>query len=408
MYLTQWFDPEPNIIKGPDFVRSLISAGHHTTVVTGFPNYPTGKIYDGYRVSTLKVDRMDGFDVHRIPLYPSHSHSSIGRAVNYLSFFLSALIYCLIYRKRFDLIYVYHPPITVGLAAAMAKYVTGVPFILEIQDLWPDTVATSGMSGTSRLGSILGRACNLVYRRSAKIIVQSQSMRRLLEERGVPTHKLHTIRNWADKSALVQKGRKSAGSTDGTGRTRIVYAGNLGRAQALETAIDAAGLAQNIDLVLVGDGVDAEALKLRARAQGLTNVFFVPRMPREEVPEYLQEADGLLIHLRKNELFAATIPSKTQYYLALGRPIIAGVDGETANILNESGAAICTPPEDALALASAMQALAASSKEVKAAMACAGRAYYEQNLAFEKGMRATIDVINQVGRCNGFPIRDEK
>lgn len=400
MYLTQWFDPEPNIVKGPDFVKSLIAAGHRTTVVTGFPNYPTGKIYDGYRVSFLKVERMEGFEVHRIPLYPSHSHSSIGRAANFLSFFLSALAYCLIRGRKFDLLYVYHPPITVGLAAAVARYLTGVPFILEIQDLWPDTVTTSGMSGASRLSATLGRVCSFVYRRSSKIIVQSRAMQALLEERGVPAHKLHTIRNWADKSALAPP--KSDSTGDGA-RMRIVYAGNLGRAQALETAIDAAALTPDIDLVLVGDGVDADALKSRALEQGLANVFFVPRMLREDVPDYLQNADGLLIHLRKDELFAATIPSKTQYYLALGKPIIAGVDGETADILKESGAAICAPPEDVAALAKAMQTLVMSSAEERVAMGRAGRAYYERHLAFERGMQATIEVIGQVDRNRGLP-----
>ncbi|MFA6123924.1 glycosyltransferase family 4 protein [Sphingomonas sp.] len=187
-YLTQWFDPEPGVIKGPRFVRALEAAGHDVTVVTGFPNYPSGRLYPGYRIRLIGRETIDGVAVVRLPLYPSHDGSSLRRALNFLSFFFSVLAYCLLRRTRFDMAYVYHPPITVGLAAALAGLVRHLPFMLDIQDLWPDTVAVAGMRGGRVIARLLDPICRFVYWRASAIVVQSAGMRRALIARGVPPH----------------------------------------------------------------------------------------------------------------------------------------------------------------------------------------------------------------------------
>jgi len=147
LYLTQWFEPESHVIKGLKFARALQAAGHEVTVVTGFPNYPTGRLYPGYRLKPIQREWIEGVEVVRLPLYPSHDASAFRRSLNYLSFFLSVLTYLLVRRDRFDLAYVYHPPITVGLAAALSGLVRRLPFVLDIQDLWPDSLAATGMTG---------------------------------------------------------------------------------------------------------------------------------------------------------------------------------------------------------------------------------------------------------------------
>ena len=172
VYLTQWFEPEPNIIKGVAFVRELQAAGHEVTVVTGLPNYPTGRIYPGYRLRAIQHEHVEGVRIVRLPLYPSHDTSTLRRSLNFLSFFLAALIYCLWRARRYDLAYVYHPPITVGLAAALAGLVRRLPFVLDVQDLWPDTVSTTGFSGARTLAKPIGFVCRFVYRRSNAIIAQ--------------------------------------------------------------------------------------------------------------------------------------------------------------------------------------------------------------------------------------------
>jgi colanic acid biosynthesis glycosyl transferase WcaI len=172
-YVTQWFEPEPNIIKGSEFVRALQAAGHEVTVVTGYPNYPYGRIYPGYRLRLISRETVDGVSIVRLPLYPSHDRSALRRSITFLSFCLSAFLYLAWRRSRFDIAYVYHPPITVGLAAALAR----VPFVLDVQDLWPDTVVATKIAGAPKLSGILGACCWFVYGRALAISAQSEGMK---------------------------------------------------------------------------------------------------------------------------------------------------------------------------------------------------------------------------------------
>jgi glycosyltransferase involved in cell wall biosynthesis len=396
MYLTQWFEPEPNIVKGLAFVRALEAAGHQVTVVTGFPNYPTGKLYPGYRLRWIQRETVAGVQVVRLPLYPSHDASAARRALNFLSFFAAALVYGLVRRERYDLAYVYHPPITVGLAAALAGRVRRLPFVLDVQDLWPDTIAATGMVGAGRLVGWLGRLCDHVYRRAAAIVVQSDGMRTALIDRGVPAAKLTMIHNWSDAEFGEAAAFDEAPSDDT--RFTLVYGGNLGRAQALETVVDAAALLQSrrsdIEIVLQGDGVEAVALRERAQRAGVTILRFEPRKPQREIIGVFQRADALLLHLADDPLFSITVPSKTQFYLSLGRPVVAGVAGEAADLLRRSGAAMVAPPGDAQALADAIAAMADTPRDRREAMGRQGLAFYREILSFDQGMARTLRLLD--------------
>jgi glycosyltransferase involved in cell wall biosynthesis len=392
LYLTQWFDPEPNIIKGLAFVRALHAAGHDVTVVTGLPNYPSGRIYPGYRLRLIQHEELEGVRITRLPLYPNHDNSALGRSLNFLSFFVAVLFYCLVRSRRFDVAYVYHPPITVGLAAALSGWLWRLPFILDVQDLWPDTVATTGLKGADRLTPALGWICAFTYRRAALIIAQSQGMRDELAARQVPEAKLRVVRNWAPSENPLPS-IPEAGET--AARFTIVYAGNLGRAQGLETVIEAARILarkrQDIAIRLIGDGVDADAL--RDSALSVPGVTIEERVSQAEIAEIYAAADALLLHLRSEPLFEITIPSKTQAYLASGKPIVAGVAGEAARLLEESEAALVVPPEDADALARAIGQMADVPLPRRASMGDCGRRYYLERLSFERGIRSTIEVL---------------
>lgn len=392
VYLTQWFEPEPNIIKGTPFVRALIAAGHDVTVVTGLPNYPTGRIYPGYRLRLIQHETIDGVRVVRLPLYPSHDPSSLGRSLNFGSFFVSALVYCLFRRERVDLVYAYHPPITVGLAAALAGLVRRAPFVLDIQDLWPDTIAATGMRGAARLTPILARLCAFVYRRAAAIIVQAEGMRDALATRGVPASKLTVIHNWAtiDADAAPASIAHRAPFT-------LVYGGNFGRAQALETVIEAAAILErtrgDIAIELYGNGIESASLKAQATRLDLRSVHFHERVSPQAIAPIYAAADALLMHLADDPLFTITIPSKTQVYLAMGRPIVAGIAGEGAALLRQSGAASVVPPGNPPSLARAIAALAdlpAAEREAKGAR---GRAYYREAFSVEVGIARTLAVL---------------
>lgn len=390
-YLTQWFEPEPNIVKGMAFVAALQAAGHEVTVVTGFPNYPEGRIYPGFRQRPIQRETVDGVRIVRLPLYPSHDRSSLRRSLNYLSFFLSCLAWLLFCRRGFDLAYVYHPPITVGLAAALAGFVRPLPMVLDVQDLWPDTIAATGMRGAGRLVGPLGACCRFVYRHSSAIIAQSHGMKRALVERGVPKGKITVIRNWAD----AEFGDLAAPTSSNETFT-LVYGGNLGRAQQLECVLDAAARLQDradIRIDLFGSGIDEAALRAQAADQRLANVHFRGRVAQAEMIGAFADADALLLHLGDDPLFAITIPSKTQFYLAMGRPIVAAVNGETSELLRESGAAIVVPPGDPDALAAAIRTLADLAPSERARLGANGADYYRQNLSFARASNRTIALL---------------
>jgi len=393
VYLTQWFEPESHVIKGVKFARALQAAGHTVMVVTGFPNYPSGRLYPGYRLKPIQRERIDGVDVVRLPLYPSHDASSFRRSLNYLSFFLSALIYLLVRRERFDLAYVYHPPITVGLAAALAGMVRRLPLVLDVQDLWPDSLAATGMAGGRRVAWWVGRLCALVYWRSNAIVAQSEGIHAALIARGVPSEKLITIRNWADS----EPGQAGPAPALVPQRFVVVYGGNLGLAQGLGTVIEAAVRLRDhrpdVLIRLYGDGVEASALKAQAVALDLRNLEFHPRIGKDEINAVFARADALLVHLADHPLFDITLPSKVQAYLAMGRPIAAGLSGEAARLLVESEAALVAPPGDPARLANAIAALADTPAEDLRRMGLKGQAYYQRNLAFQQAMDRTLRLL---------------
>jgi glycosyltransferase involved in cell wall biosynthesis len=387
-YVTQWFEPEPNIIKGSAFVRALQEAGHEVTVVTGLPNYPYGRIYPGYRLHPIRRENVDGVSIVRLPLYPSHDRSVLRRSITFLSFFLAAFVYLSFRRSKFDLAYVYHPPITVGLAAALAR----IPFVLDVQDLWPDTVVATNIGGASKLAGLLGACCHFVYAKALAISTQSDGMKRALVERGVATEKITVIRNWADaefQEIPVARDRRR--------RFTLVYGGNLGRAQQLSNLVDAAAIVQrerpDIRIEMFGSGVEELELQEKARGHSLANLDFQGRVPVPEMVREFADADALLLHLGDDALFDITIPSKTQYYLAMGRPIVAAVNGETGKLLRQSGAAIVVPPADAAALAKAIGQMADTSARRRAAMGRAGTEFYRKHLSFSHGIGRTIALL---------------
>lgn len=396
-YVTQWFEPEPNNSKTEAFLNGLIAEGAELTVLTGFPNYPGGKVYPGYRIRPFQRETLMGFDVHRVPLYPSHNRSSLGRIANYLSFFFSSLIYGLINGRKFDLAYVYHPPITVGLAAAIWGWLWRVPFVIEIQDLWPDSVAASGMAGAHRISWILNAICEWVYGRAARVVVQCPGMKDRIVQRGMPAEKVVVVYNWTDEAARETPVDFKLPVFQAEDSFKLVYAGNFGRAQNCETLIRAVNLASrhlpNLELLLIGDGVEEQKLRTLAAALEATNIHFHQRVSRQAMAAIYPHADALVCTLTRQELFAYVIPTKTQAYLAAGRPILIAVNGDAARLVSNAGAGIAVPPEDPQALAEAIVRMAKMPVETREAMGRAGRDYYDRHLSFSCGMAETLDVI---------------
>ena len=397
LLLSQWFDPEP-AIKGMPFARALMRAGHEVRVLTGFPNYPGGKVYPGYRIRPWRHEVIDGVPVTRVWLYPSHDRSAVGRAANYLSFAFSATVAGLLMRFKPDVLYVYHPPLTVGAAATVIGGIRRIPFVYDVQDLWPDTLEATGMINNGAILRAIGGVANWVYRRAAIVSAQSPGFVKRLAERGVPPEKIRLVYNWCDEDSL--KGGTTKAPIDVSalsGRFNVLFAGNMGKAQALSCVLDAAALVAprdgTIQFVFVGGGTEEEGLRAQARSRGLNNVVFLPRVEMSAVGQVLAAADVLLVHLRNSPLFAITLPSKTQAYLFAAKPILMAVPGDAADLVRQAGAGLCAPPEDAAALADAVVQLAELPATERAELGARGRRFYDEFLSLEAGTHHMISAF---------------
>lgn len=406
LYLAQFFEPEP-MIKGAKFVRALMARGHEVEVVTGFPNYPVGKLYDGYRLRLHQVETIEGVTIHRVPLYPSHGRSSLGRILNYLTYVASAAFYGIFRAKPFDVIYSYPPP-TVGLAATLIGLIRRRPFVLDVQDLWPDSVVRSGMSGTSRMESALSRMCNFLYRRAARIIAQSRGIGAKLVERGVPAEKIDVIFNWADEEAAGALGTCDLSRYDFAGHFNVVYGGNLGAMQGLDALIRAAHLAAaqvpELQLLLIGNGMDRAHLEAVKAELGVTNVRIEPGVPRNQIGDVFAAADVLAMHLLDDPLFEITIPQKTQFYMAMGRPVLIGVRGEAADFVTQAQAGLAAEPGNVEQLAQAMVRLARMPRSELDAMGARGRDAYFRRFSFAQAIDATEVTLARAAAGSGAPV----
>lgn len=404
LLLTQWFDPEPTF-KGMVFARELVQQGFEVEVLTGFPNYPGGKVYPGYKIKLLQRESIDGVEVTRVPLYPNHDQSAIKRVLNYASFGASSLIYGLFMARRPDVIYAYHPPLTVGIAASLIRFFRRIPVVYDIQDMWPDTLRATGMVNNVRALNLVAAVCQWVYRRVDHVVVLSRGFKRLLVQRGVPDAKVDVIYNWADEAALAAPQGQLPPNFPSPERFRIVFAGNMGKAQALDAVLDAAVLLQarnsRVYFVLLGGGVEVSRLKQRAAELQLRNVVFLPPVPMAEVGTLLHAADALLVHLRKDPLFEITIPSKTQAYMAVGKPLLIGVDGDAADLVVQSGGGVVAQSENSNALAEAADALASMAPEALQAMGNRAQRYYQEQLALQVGVAKFGVIFKQLSTKSG-------
>jgi colanic acid biosynthesis glycosyl transferase WcaI len=399
LLLTQWFNPEP-AIKGLIFAKELLKRGFDVEVATGFPNYPGGKLYPGYKIQWLKRDVVDGVQVTRLPLYPSHSQNALGRILNYVSFAFSALLYGFLMDRRPDVIYAYHPPLTVGIAASLIRLFKRVPLVYDIQDIWPDSLRATGMVNNYYLLDIVGGICKMVYRSVDHIVVLSPGLKKMLINRGIHEKKIDVIYNWCDQAAMNNPHGIEQNEFPGSNRFTIVFAGNMGKAQALEAVLDAAEIvntkAQDIFFVFIGSGVEVEHLKSLAHAKKLHNVRFLQAVPMTEIGAYLCKADALLVHLRKDPLFAATIPSKTQAYMAAGKPLLMAVDGDAAKLVKDADCGVVAESENPESIADAAMKLFSLSPSERNKMGDCGKKYYESHLSLSIGVEKFAAVFKAV------------
>lgn len=391
LILSQWFDPEPTF-KGLLFARELAARGHEVEVLTGFPNYPGGNVYPGYHIRPWRRERIDGIRVLRVALYPSHDKSAVRRALNYTSFAISAALIGTALIRKPDVVYVYHPPATIALAAMVIGFFRKAPFVYDIQDLWPDTVTLSGMMSSPAAFTLLGKWCKFVYHRARHIVVLSPGFKQQLVRRGVSPGKIDVIYNWCDQTALrpTTPDPELASRLGLSDCFNVMFAGTMGTAQALDSVLEAAALCRQtlpkVQFVFVGGGVDRNRLEKKAGDLGLANVRFLPRQPMSAMGAILGLADVLLVHLKSHPLFSITIPSKTQAYLASGKPVLMAVRGDAAQLVTQSGGGLVCEPENPRSIAETVARFAVMSPQQRRSMGEAGKRFYDERLSLQAGV----------------------
>lgn len=385
LLMTQWYDPESgSAAQASVTARALARRDVHLEVLTGFPNYPSGKLVDGYRVRPYQREVRDGITVHRAPLWPSHDGRAARRAANYLSWSAGASGVALAKVRRADVVLVHLTPATAALPAMALNAVRGVPYVVHVQDLWPQAVLTSGFLDDQRMQMVerpLNAMCDAIYSRSAAIAATSPGMVPLIAARGISLEKIAVATNWADESVFRPSApdRELAGQLGITRPFTLMYAGNMGQYQSLDTVLHAAERLRHrhdIGFALVGGGIEEQGLRDRARGMNLDSVVFVPSVPFKKMTSVLALGDVHLVSLLDLPLSRATLPSKLQATMACGKPILGAVTGDPAEVIQRARAGEVVQPGDSAALATAVEAMADAPRGQLVEIGRRAREYY--------------------------------
>lgn len=389
LIISQYFWPEDFRVN--DLATELVGRSHEVTVLTGQPNYPNRSLFPDYGVVRPWRQTVDGVKIKRVPLASRGNGQGWRLALNFLSFAASAsLLGPLRARGGYDVIFVYEPsPVTVGIPAVLLKRLTGAPIVFWVQDLWPETLAATGAVRSPAVLRLLARLVRWLYRASDRILVESEGFVSHALVNGAAPHKLSYLPNWAESSYQPVELSRDAAERDQVPKGFcVMFAGNLGISQSLETLLDAAEATRDqrdIHWVVLGDGRQRAWLAGQVAARGLSStVHLLGRHPVEAMPRFFSLAQALLVTLKREPIYALTIPSKVQSYLACGRPIVGALDGEGARVIEESGAGVVGPAEDGQALADSVLVLYRMSAEERAAMGRNGHAYFTRNFERER------------------------
>ncbi|HVN40823.1 MAG TPA: glycosyltransferase family 4 protein [Myxococcota bacterium] len=366
-FFTHYFHPEGNApaTRVTELTRRWVAAGHDVTVVTGVPNVPDGVVYEGYRNRLLQRERREGVDVVRVWTYLAPNKGAARRVLNYLSYMLTAACVGLFVRRP-DVVIATSPQFFCGWAGVLVSRARRVPFVLEIRDLWPESIEAVGAMRNRRLLRLLEWLELRMYAAATRIVTVGEGYREKLVAKGVDPARIDVIPNGVDLEAFLggADGRKVRERYALGDRFVCAYLGTIGLGCGLEVALRAARKLResgrdDVRFLLVGDGAVREELEARARAEGLGVVVFTGRQPKAAMPEFLAAADACLVHLTRTELFRTVLPSKIFEAAAMRKPIVLGVEGFAAELVRSAEAGLCIQPENEDDLLAAVDRLAA-------------------------------------------------
>jgi colanic acid biosynthesis glycosyl transferase WcaI len=384
LFLTHYFVPENNApaARVHGMAREWARLGHQVTVLTCAPNVPAGVVYQGYRNRFYQEEWIDGIRTARVWTYLAANRGRARRGLNYLSYLGAAGAAGPLIRPRADVVIATSPQFFAGWAGWPVARAHGAPFVLEIRDIWPDSITAVGALREGRIISALERLEKALYDGADHIVAVGEGYRQNMLRKGVPPDKVSVVTNGVDADLFTPR------PPDAELRARlgfapetfvVTFAGTIGMASGLEVALGAAARLKaqgraDVAFLLVGDGAVREELERRARAEGLDNVVFTGLVPRPDLPRYLASSDACLVHFRKQELFSTILPSKFFEDAAMEKPILLGFEGEARAMLDEAGCGVAFEPSNDAALAEAAVGLA-DDRAACARMGEAGRRY---------------------------------
>ena len=391
LFVSPNYPPEVNApaTRLHEHARRWAATGGQVDVLTDVPNYPEGVVYPGYENAYREeAERVgDGrIRVHRVPMYLAENKGALKRTLSYVSFMVSAAYFSRRIRERPDVVVGTSPQFFCALAGFWIARRLGVPFVMEVRDLWPESIIAVGAMERNAAIRAFERLETYLYRKSDHVVVVTDAFKRHVMARGVPAERISVVKNGADLDRLSQPLdpdtlEEVGQSSRFAGRFVASYAGTTGMAHGAGVLLDAAERTQNEpDLLwsIIGTGAEREALEARAGEMALPNFSLIEKQPKERIFHYLHHTDVAVVHLRDLPLFRTVLPSKLFEAMAFGKPIVLGVEGEAAELIQESGAGLCVPPEDPDALAEAVLRLK-RDPDLYARLAENGRRYVAQH-----------------------------
>lgn len=408
LYINQYFPPEiePSATKVHEVGRELAKTGHQVTVVTGFPNYPSGSIPPAYRGKLVQTEMWDGIRVLRTALFPASTSRFLLRMLNHLSFMVSSSLRSL-GSGSCDVVICSSPPLEIALAGVFISWLKRKPLVLEIRDLWPDEVIQLNLLQGRVQIAVAKWIERLAYRQANRVVPVSPRFVPYLLGEGMPEQKIRVIINGTDidlfrppdtvnlPPASHELDQEATRPID---KFVAIYAGTVGLTQHIETVLEAAQLLQeheDICFILAGDGKEKPKLLEKQRQLGLANVQFLPIQPRKKIAAMIANADVCLIHTANEMIHTRIIPAKLFDYMAAGRPVVVGASGQARALVEQAQAGIAVPPEDAQGMAEAILRLYNNSK-LRARLGANGRKYAEENFSRQIIARKYVQLIEEV------------
>jgi len=364
LYITHYYPPEVNApaIRISKLARKWVERGHDVTVLTGFPNHPTGVIPKEYSGKTLMREMIDGVNIIRTYLYAAENKGLLKRIFNYLSFMLSAIILGLPRIGRTDVVIASSPQFFVAIAGYLISLVKRVPFIFEVRDVWPEEIVAVGAIRSRFIIRVLEMIEMFLYHHAKLVVAVAEGTIDILVERGIPREKIILMPNGVDFEEF-QRNVDIHSVRDKhrlNGEFLVSYIGTHGMAHRLQTVVEAADRLRHnnrIKFLMVGDGAEKKRLQSLAGNLLLENIQFVPQLPHDEAIDYYKASDACLVPLKRADLFTKNIPSKIYEIMASGKPVLLGADGESRRLVNEADAGIAFEPESVESLVESIEKL---------------------------------------------------